>query len=153
MYVCYSKLILTNNGNKVFQDTLRAHHPYLSTKLRSHQSAEPHSRSSTYLIPAMAANGEIATRPLSTPACEQITHPYAPIRASTPQNTPICTQFPKRACERPVILPIRARIAWPLEDPDGQQPARYAKISDLTAVTRARQRIGGSISITACYSR
>jgi hypothetical protein len=33
--------------------------------------------------------------------------------------------------------------------PDRQQPARYAKISDLTTVTRARQRIGGSISITA----
>jgi hypothetical protein len=117
MCVCYGKLILTDNGNRVFQDTLRAYHPYLSTKSRSHQSAEPHSRSSTYLIPAMAADGEIATKPLSTPACEQITHPYASTRALTPQNTPICTQFPKRACERPVILPIRARTAWPLEDP------------------------------------
>jgi hypothetical protein len=78
MCMCYSRLILTDNGNRIFQDTLKAHHPYLSTKSRSHQSAEPHSRSSTYLIPAMAANGEIAIRPLSTPACEQITHPYAP---------------------------------------------------------------------------
>jgi hypothetical protein len=57
------------------------------------------------------------------------------------------------ASDRPYFLSgLELRDPWKIRrsgTPDGQQPARYAKIPDLTALIRARQQIGGSIAMSA----
>jgi hypothetical protein len=56
------------------------------------------------------------------------------------------------ASDRPYFLSgLELRDSWKIRrsgTPDGQQPARYAKIPDLTALIRARQQIGGSIAMS-----
>jgi hypothetical protein len=59
------------------------------------------------------------------------------------------------ASDRPYFLyGLELRGPWKIRrsgTPDGQQPARYAKIPDLTALIRARQQIGGSIAMSGLY--